>query len=107
VLDKSKDKTGKDVWKNSAGKQVDTAKVEEMLTKLSSIRANIFQDRVDPALKMPTLTATIKRDNGKTETVTFARNGNAVLANRADEPGSATVEVMAFNDTMTAIDAVK
>lgn len=107
VLDKSKDKTGKDVWKNSAGKQVDTAKVEEMLTKLSSIRANIFQDRVDPALKMPTLTATIKRDNGKTETVTFARNGNAVLANRADEPGSATVDVMAFNDTMTAIDAVK
>jgi hypothetical protein len=107
VLDKSKAKDGKDVWKNAAGKQMDTAKVEEMLTKLSSIRANLFQDRVDPVLKMPTLTATIKRDNGKTETVTFARSGNAVLGNRADEPGSATVDVMAFNDAMTAIDAVK
>ena len=107
VLDKSKDKDGKDVWKNGSGKQVDTAKVEDMLTKLSNIRAQLFQDRVDPVLKMPTLTATLKRDNGKSETVTFARNGNAVLANRTDEPGSATVEVMAFNDAMTAIDAVK
>jgi hypothetical protein len=107
VFEKSKAKDGKDVWKNAAGKDVDTAKVEDMLTKLSNIRANLFQDRIDPALKMPTLVATLKLDNNMTETVTFARNGNAVLANRADEPGSATVDVMAFNDTMTAIDALK
>jgi hypothetical protein len=107
TFDKSKGKDGKDIWKNGAGKDVDTAKVEEMLTKLSSIRAQLFQDRVDPVLKMPTLVATLKLDNNMTETVTFARNGNAVLANRADEPGSATVEVMAFNDAMSAIDAVK
>ena len=107
VFEKSKAKDGKDVWKNAAGKDVDTAKIEDMLTKLSNIRANLFQDRIDPALKMPTLVATLKLDNNTTETVTFARNGNAVLANRTDEPGSATVEVMAFNDTMTAIDALK
>jgi len=107
TFDKSKGKDGKDVWKNAAGKDVDTAKVEDLLTKLSSIRAQLFQDRVDPVLKMPALVATLKLDNNTTETVTFARSGNAVLANRADEPGSATVEVMAFNDAMTAIDAVK
>jgi len=107
TFDKSKGKDGKDVWKNAAGKDVDTAKVEDLLTKLSSIRAQLFQDRVDPVLKMPALVATLKLDNNMTETVTFARSGNAVLANRADEPGSATVEMMAFNDTMTAIDAVK
>ena len=107
AFEKSKDKDGKDVWKNAAGKMVDTAKVEDMLTKLSNIRAQLFQDRVDPALKMPTLVATLKLDNNTTEMVTFARNGNAVLANRADEPGSATVEVMAFNDAMMAIDAIK
>jgi hypothetical protein len=107
TFERSKDKDGKDVWKNAAGTAVDTAKVEDMLTKLSNIRAQLFQDRVDPALKMPTLVATVKMDSGKTETVTFARQGNAVLANRADEPGSATVEVPAFNDAMTAIDAVK
>ena len=107
TFEHSKDKDGKDLWKNAAGKAVDTAKVEEMLTKLSSLRAQIFQDRVDPALKMPALVATVKMDNGKTETVTFARQGNAVLGNRADEPGSATVEVPGFNDAMNAIDAVK
>jgi len=107
TFDKSKDKDGKDVWKNGAGKDIDATKVDDMLTKLSNIRAQLFQDRVDPVLKMPTLVATLKLDNNKTETVTFARNGNAVLANRDGEPGSATVEAMSFNDAMTAIDAVK
>ncbi len=104
---RSKEKDGKDVWKNAAGTVVDTAKVEDMLTKLSNIRAQLFQERVDPALKMPTLVATVTMDNGKTETVTFARQGDAVIANRADEGGSATVEAVALNDAMTAIDALK
>jgi hypothetical protein len=106
-FDKSKGKDGKDVWKNAAGKEVDAMKVEDMLTKLSNIRAQLFQDRVDPVLKMPTLVATLKLDNNMMETVTFARSGNAVLASREGEPGSATVEMMAFNDAMAAIDAVK
>ena len=106
-FDKSKGKDGKDVWKNAAGKEVDAMKVDDMLTKLSNIRAQLFQDRVDPVLKMPTLVATLKLDNNMMETVTFARSGNAVLASREGEPGSATVEVMAFNDAMAAIDAVK
>jgi Domain of unknown function (DUF4340) len=107
TFDKSKGKDGKDVWKNAAGKEIDATKVEDMLTKLSNIRAQLFQDRVDPVLKMPTLVATLKLDNNMTETVTFARSGNAVLASREGEPGSATVEVMPFNDAMSAIDAVK
>ena len=106
-FEKSKGKDGKDVWKNAAGKEVDAAKVEDMLTKLSNIRALLFQDRVDPVLKTPTLVATLKLDNNMMEAVTFARSGNAVLASREGEPGSATVEVMAFNDAMSAIDAVK
>jgi hypothetical protein len=106
-FDKSKGKDGKDVWKNAAGKEVDAMKVDDMLTKLSNIRAQLFQDRVDPVLKMPTVVATLKLDNNMMETVTFARSGNAVLASREGEPGSATVEVMAFNDAMSAIDAVK
>jgi hypothetical protein len=107
TFEHSKDKDGKDVWKNAAGKVVDNAKVEDVLMKLSNIRAQGFQDRVDPALKMPTLLATVTMDGGKTETVAFAKQGDAVIANRADEPGSATVEMIAFNEAMTAIDAVK
>jgi len=106
-FDKSKGKDGKDVWKNAAGKEVDATKVDDMLTKLSNVRAQLFQDRVDAVLKMPTLVATLKLDNNMMETVTFARSGNAVLASREGEPGSATVEVMAFNDAMSAIDAIK
>jgi hypothetical protein len=106
-FDKSKGKDGKDVWKNAAGKEVDATKVDDLLTKLSNVRAQLFQDRVDPVLKMPTLVATLKLDNNMMETVTFARSGNAVLASREGEPGSATVEVMAFNDAMSAIDAIK
>ena len=49
TFEKSKGKDGKDVWKNAAGKDVDTAKVEDMLTKLSNIRAQLFQERADPA----------------------------------------------------------
>ena len=107
AFEKSKGKDGKDVWKNAAGKDVDATKVDDLLTKLSNVRAQLFQDRLDPALKMPTLVATLKLDNNMTETVTFARSGNAVLASREGEPGSATVEVMPFNDAMSAIDAVK
>ena len=107
TFEHSKDKDGKDVWKNAAGKVVDNAKVEDVLMKLSNIRAQGFQDRVDPALKMPTLLATVRMDNGRTETVAFAKQGDAVIANRADEPGSATVEMIAFNEAMTAIDALK
>jgi hypothetical protein len=66
TFEKSKGKDGKDVWKNAAGKDVDTAKVEDMLTKLSNIRAQLFLERTDPVLKMPTLVATLKLDNNMT-----------------------------------------
>jgi len=49
VFEKSKGKDGKDVWKNAAGKDVDTAKVEDMLTKLSNVpRPAGSRTRVDP-----------------------------------------------------------
>ena len=73
VFEHSKDKDGKDVWKDAAGKMADTAKVEDLLTKLSNIRASMFVDKADPALKMPVLIATLKMENARTETVTFAR----------------------------------
>ena len=107
TFERSKDKDGKDVWKNGAGKVSDTAKVEDLLTKLSNIRAQAFRDRAEPALKTPTLVATVTMDNGKTETVTFAKQGDTVMASRADEGGSATVEAVALTDAMMAMDALK
>ena len=107
MFEHSKDKDGKDVWKDAAGKTADTAKVEDLLTKLSNIRASMFADKPDPALKMPVLVVTLKMENARTETVTFARQGTAVMAARADEPGTATVEAVAFNDALASLDALK
>ena len=59
-----------------------------------------------PALKTPALTVTAQFDN-KTETVAFARAGATVVASRNGEPGSASVDAMAFDELMKAIDAVK
>ncbi len=107
TLEKSKAKDGKEVWKNSAGKDVDAAKADDLLSKLGSLRADKFQPAADPALKAPALTVTAQFDSNKMETVTFARSGAMVVASRTDESGSATLETMAFDDLMKAIDGEK
>ena len=107
TLEKSKAKDGKEVWKNSAGKDVDAAKADDLLSKLGSLRADKFQPAADPALKAPALTVTAQFDSNKMETVNFARSGAMVVASRTDESGSATLETMAFDDLMKAIDGVK
>jgi hypothetical protein len=107
TLEKSKAKDGKETWKNGAGKDVDAGKVDDLLSKLSGLRANTFQPTADPALKSPVMTVTSQFDSSKTETVAFARTGTMVVASRGDEPGSATVETMAFDEVMKGIDGVK
>jgi len=107
TLEKSKAKDGKETWKNGAGKDVDAAKVDDLLSKLGSLRASTFQATADAALKSPALTVNSQFDSNRMETVTFARAGAAVVAGRGDEPGSATVESMAFDDVIKGIDAVK
>jgi hypothetical protein len=106
TLERAKGKDGKDVWKNGAGKEIDSAKVDDLLAKVGSLRADKFQAQADPALKSPTLTVNAAFD-GKMETVTLARSGTTVVASRADEPGSATVDAMAFDEVIKALDAVK
>lgn len=106
VLEKSKD-GDKDVWKNAAGATIDTAKVDDLLTRLSGLRAQSFAAARHASLAAPALTATIRYDTDKTETVTFGRAGTDVHASRPDEPGSALVEAMTFDEAMKALDALK
>lgn len=106
VVEKSKDKDGKDVWKNGAGATMDQATVDDVLTRLSGIRAESFAASRSAALSSPTLTAIITFD-GKTETVSFARSGNEVVAARPDEQGSAVVNAATFDETMKAVDGLK
>jgi hypothetical protein len=39
--------------------------------------------------------------------VTFGRAGSEVVASRSDEPGTANVDAMSFDDTIKALDALK
>jgi len=101
------DAGGQTTWKNTSGATIETASIEEALTKLSGLRADAFQMTVHPSLKTPVMTATIRFDDNKTETVTFARTGTEVYASRMDEPGSARVDATAFDDALKAADALK
>ena len=106
VLEKSKGKDGADVWKSS-GKDVDSAKADDLLTKVTGLRAASFEEQAHPSLKSPALVVTVSFGENKQETVTFARSGTDVFASRADEPGTAKVEGSGLDDVMKAIDAVK
>jgi hypothetical protein len=102
-----RDADGKTTWSNAAGQNVDSARVEELLTKLSTLRADSFQPTAPPSLKMPVAAVTVRFDESKTESVTFGRSGNEVFASRSDEPGAAKVDAGMFDEAIKAVDALK
>jgi hypothetical protein len=105
VFEKKKEKD-KDVWKNSSGADVDTAKIEDLLTKVSGLRASSFETAAPSALKTPALT--VKTDfGGQSETVTIAKAGSDAFAARADEPGAAKLDATALDEVLKALDALK
>ena len=106
VLEKTK-VGDKEIWKNGAGKDIEAMKVEDLLTKVSSLRADSFETAANPALKTPALTVIARFDTDKTEQVTFARAGTDVVASRSDEPGTAKVDATSYDDAIKALDAVK
>ena len=107
VLDKSKGKDGKDVWKNAAGKDVDVMKAEDALNKVSGLRATSFEDKPDASLKTPALVVTFKYGENKMETVTFGKSGSDAFVSRGDEPGTAKLDAMGFDEAMKSLDALK
>jgi len=112
ALDKTKTKDEKtkeekDVWKNAAGKDVEVMKAEDVLNKVTGLRATSFEEAAHPSLKTPALIVTLKFGDNKTETVTFARADKDVYASRSGEPGSAKLDASGLDEAMKALDAVK
>ena len=111
MFESTTDKEGKSTWRDGAGKVIDSAKVEDLLTKMSNLRIATFETRVDPALKTPALSATAQfgenKGENRTETVTIARSGSSVVASRPDEPGAFTLEGNGFDEVMKALDSLK
>jgi hypothetical protein len=108
VLDKSKDKDDKDVWKNGAGKEVELEKAEDLVNRITGLRASSFENQAHASLKSPALVVTVRSNDNKTETVTFGRTNTDVYAARADEPGAAKVDgTAALDEAMKLLDGVK
>lgn len=108
VLDKSKGKDDKDVWKNGTGKDVDVQKADDLVNRVTSLRANSFENQAHASLKSPVLVVTVRSNDNKTETVTFGRTNTDVYAARADEPGAAKVDgTAALDEAMKLLDGVK
>ena len=105
---KSKDKDGKDVdvWKDSKGATVDTMKIEDLLNKVTGLRASSFEATAPAALKTPTVSIKASFDS-KMEAVTIGRSGADTFAARTDEPGAARLDTMAVDEALKALDALK
>lgn len=108
VLDKSKGKDEKEIWKNAAGKEIDAAKADDLVNRITGLRASSFENQAHASLKSPALVVTTRTNDNKSETVTFGRTGTDVYAARSDEPGSAKIDgTAALDEALKALDAVK
>jgi hypothetical protein len=108
---KGQGKDATDKWRETrpAAKDVDAAKLETLLTKLSNLRAQSWADpKAKTGLDAPVLVVTIRFDEGKREEkVTFGKVGADVYATVAGQPGAARVDATEFDDATKAIDTVK
>jgi hypothetical protein len=108
VLDKSKGKDDMDVWKNGAGKEVDAMKADDLVNRITGLRAGSFENQTHASLKSPALVVTVRTNDNTSETVTFGRTGTDVYASRSDEPGSAKIDgTAALDEAMKLLDGVK
>jgi hypothetical protein len=111
AFEKTAGADGMETWKNAAGAVVDSAKVEDLLTKLSNLRIATFEARQEPALRSPALTVTAtfgqNKDENRTETVTLARAGDAVVAGRPDEPGTLRLDGSGLDEILKTLDGLK
>jgi hypothetical protein len=108
VLDKSKGKDDADVWKNGSGKDVETQKAEDLVNRVTGLRASSFENQTHASLKTPALVVKVRSNDDKTETVTFGRTSTDVYAARTDEPGAAKIDgTAALDEVMKLLDGVK
>jgi hypothetical protein len=95
-----------DTWRDDSGNERPRDEVEQLLTRLTFLRAASFDTAMPAALKTPELAVDIQFDGGRSERVIFARSGDDVVAGRADEPGAARIEAGAYDDMVEALDAL-
>jgi hypothetical protein len=108
---KNKEGVEEEKWRQVAPetKDVDSAKVDSLLTSITGARADSFQaDTAKTGLDKPELTATLTFDEGKKkESVAFARSGSDGYASRAGEPGAAKIPTSTVESIVKALEEIK
>jgi hypothetical protein len=108
---KNKEGVEEEKWRQVAPetKDVDSARVDSLLTSITGARADSFQaDTAKTGLDKPELTATLTFDEGKKkETVAFARSGSDGYASRAGEPGAAKIPASTVESIVNALEEIK
>jgi hypothetical protein len=96
-----------DKWQRTidggAAAEVEAAKVEDLLSKLTNLRIESF---VPAAASQPEITVSASYDDGKFERVRFGKTGTDVIAAREGEPGGGRVDTANYEETVKALDAV-
>ncbi|MGE3277431.1 MAG: DUF4340 domain-containing protein [Vicinamibacterales bacterium] len=106
-LSKGGGDAGWQLERDGAKADVEQARVEDLLTKLSNIRAESFAETTDGSgLANPALTVAVSYDGGTFERVRLATDAGQGFAGREDEPGAARVPVAAVEDAVKAFEAV-
>ena len=112
AIEKAKAKDGAETWRrvkpSDAG--LDRVKVDDVLARLSNLRAESFEDPGGAAVKAlasPALVVHARYGEGKDETVRFARAGSDVYAAVPSQPGALKVPAGDFDEALKAIDALK
>lgn len=98
----------KEKWQQTAPatKDADGAKIEGLLSSLTSARADGFVDKVPTDAKTE-LSVTLKSDEGrKQERVTFFRSGSDAFAQREGTPGAARFAVSVLDGISKAVEDV-
>lgn len=86
-----------------AAADVDAAKMDDFLSKLTNLRAESF---VPSGPAQPELIVASSHDEGKFERVRFGKSGADVVASRDGEPGAGKVDATNYGDTIKALDEV-
>jgi hypothetical protein len=108
---KGQGKDATDKWRETkpAAKEVDAAKLDTFLTKLSNLRAQSWVDaKTKSGLDQPVLVVLVKFDEGKREEkVAFGKVGAELFASAPAQPGAAKVDAAEFDEAVKALDTVK
>jgi hypothetical protein len=99
--------TETDKWQRTtnggAATDVETEKMEDLLSKLTNLRAESFVASGPPQTEV---TVSTSHDEGKFERVRFGKSAADVVATREGEPGAAKLSADNYAETIKSLDAV-